>query len=59
MVGHERRIEWHGSANNFDQLERRLKKDKREISVNTLLGLNVRMLSLTHRCDRLCRDEVC
>ena len=34
-------------------------KDMREISVNNLLGLNVMMLSLAHKCDRLCRDEVC
>ena len=44
----EKKIEQQGSANSFDQPERRLKRDNREISVNAVLGLNVGMLSLTH-----------
>ena len=45
------------SANSFDQLERRLKKDEREISVNELIDLSVGMFSSIHRCDRHCCDE--
>ena len=48
-----------GSTKSFDQPERRLKEDKREISVNKLLRLNVGMFLLTHKCDRLRRDEAC
>ena len=41
------------SASSLDQLKGRLKKDKREISVDILLCLNVSMISLTDMCDRL------
>ena len=53
MVGHERKTEQQGSASSFNQLERRMKKDMREVSVKTLLVLNAGMLSLTHKCDSL------
>ena len=41
------------SASSLNKLNGRLQKDKREISVDILLCMNVSMISFTDMCDRL------